>query len=42
MASTGECAILEVNPQSLHQRVPVILGGVEEVTTLCAALADDR
>ena len=36
---TGSGAILEVQPESLHQRVPVILGSIEEVTALQAELA---
>jgi fructose-1,6-bisphosphatase I/sedoheptulose-1,7-bisphosphatase len=30
-ASTGRCRILEVQPERLHQRVPVVLGSVAEV-----------
>jgi fructose-1,6-bisphosphatase len=33
-ASTGMGSILEVQPASLHQRVPVILGSIEEVERL--------
>jgi len=37
-ASTGELPILDVEPVELHQRVPVILGSVEEVAALTALL----
>ena len=37
-ASTGDLPILDVEPTELHQRVPVILGSVEEVTALTALL----
>ncbi len=33
-ASTGLMPILDVQPQALHQRVPVILGSIEEVERL--------
>ena len=33
-ATTGAAAILDVPPEELHQRVPVILGSVEEVEAL--------
>lgn len=38
-ASTGSQPILDVAPAELHQRVPVILGGVEDVQALLAELA---
>jgi len=38
-ASTGERPILDVEPTELHQRVPVILGSVDEVAALTAMLA---
>ncbi|MGE3773550.1 MAG: class 1 fructose-bisphosphatase [Gammaproteobacteria bacterium] len=38
-ASTGTQPILDVQPQALHQRVPVILGSAEEVAALEAMLA---
>ncbi|NRB38956.1 MAG: class 1 fructose-bisphosphatase [Pseudomonadales bacterium] len=31
MSSTGEMAIMDVQPETIHQRVPVILGSKEEV-----------
>ena len=31
LASTGAIPILEVQPEKLHQRVPVILGSKEDV-----------
>lgn len=34
LASTGEKRILEVDPHSLHQRVPLIVGSVNEVNKL--------
>jgi len=37
-ASTGERPILDVQPDELHQRVPVILGSAEEVDALVAML----
>jgi fructose-1,6-bisphosphatase I len=37
-ASTGELPILDVEPTALHQRVPVILGGFDEVAALTALL----
>jgi fructose-1,6-bisphosphatase I len=33
MATTGDERILDIVPTELHQRVPIILGGKEEVTT---------
>jgi fructose-1,6-bisphosphatase I/sedoheptulose-1,7-bisphosphatase/fructose-1,6-bisphosphatase I len=33
-ASTGRCRILDVQPEALHQRVPVILGSKNEVERL--------
>lgn len=33
-ASTGECSLLEVRPQVLHQKIPVILGSKNEVELL--------
>ena len=39
--STGNGRILDVIPESLHQRVPVIVGSVTEVDALCAELARD-
>lgn len=38
-ASTGSQPILDVVPAELHQRVPVILGGAEDVAALLAELA---
>jgi fructose-1,6-bisphosphatase I len=35
-ASTGEQRLLEVQPQALHQRVPVILGARHEVERVVA------
>lgn len=37
-ASTGSQAILDVEPEELHQRVPVILGSADEVDALVAHL----
>ena len=34
MSTTGTQRILEVQPQSLHQRVPVILGSRNEVSRI--------
>ncbi len=39
-ASTGTQPILDVQPEQLHQRVPVILGSAEEVAELEAMLAE--
>ena len=33
ISSTGEMAIMDVQPETIHQRVPVILGSKEEVET---------
>lgn len=33
-ASTGTLAILDVRPESLHQRVPLIIGSVDDVTRM--------
>jgi fructose-1,6-bisphosphatase I len=30
-ASTGHCNIMDIQPRSLHQRIPVILGSKNEV-----------
>ena len=35
-ASTGRERILDVEPQSHHQRIPVILGSVREVEQVAA------
>ena len=40
-ASTGQSAILDVVPQGLHQRVPVILGSCEEVENLIQRYCSD-
>ncbi len=40
--STGLERILDVQPTTLHQRVPVILGSAEDVTTLCRMLSATR
>ncbi|MGD9601169.1 MAG: class 1 fructose-1,6-bisphosphatase [Gammaproteobacteria bacterium] len=39
--STGRGAILDVPPESLHQRVPVILGSPQDVESLLVELARD-
>lgn len=39
MASTGSGPILDVNPDHLHQRVPVVLGSADNVNALLAELA---
>ena len=36
MASTGRERIQDIQPQALHQRVPVILGSKNEVMTVCS------
>ncbi|CAN0379905.1 unnamed protein product, partial [Phaeothamnion confervicola] len=41
IGSTGAGAILDLQPASLHERVPVILGSTEEVAALLAELAVD-
>lgn len=41
LGSTGVGAILDVQPASLHQRVPVILGSPDDVNAVRAALATD-
>jgi fructose-1,6-bisphosphatase len=35
-ASTGRGRILEVQPDQIHQRIPVILGSLEEVDRVVA------
>ena len=37
-ATTGDGRIVEVEPQELHQRVPVILGSSEEVARVLGHL----
>lgn len=39
---TGSGDILDVEPGSLHERVPVILGSPQDVAALCAEIARDR
>lgn len=39
MASTGSGPLLDVSPEHLHQRVPVVLGSVDNVSALLAELA---
>ena len=41
LGSTGSGDILDVQPDSLHQRVPVILGSPEDVNALRHELAQD-
>jgi len=41
LGSTGSGDILDVQPDSLHQRVPVILGSPEDVSALTRELAQD-
>ena len=41
VGSTGTQAILDLQPASLHERLPVILGSALDVAALHAALAAD-
>jgi fructose-1,6-bisphosphatase I len=41
VGSTGSGRILDIEPESLHARVPVILGSREDVAALLAELAAD-
>ena len=42
MAHTGTQPILDIEPYTLHQRVPVIMGSAEEVTRLAEYHAEDK
>jgi fructose-1,6-bisphosphatase I len=42
MATTGEERLLDIVPKELHERVPIILGGTEEVSTFLAYHRGER
>lgn len=42
LATTGDTRILDIVPEELHQRIPIILGGREEVTTFLSFYRGER
>jgi fructose-1,6-bisphosphatase I len=39
MGSTGFRRILDIVPESVHQRVPTFIGSVQDIEELCSHLA---